>query len=106
MDFLKSLRKGNKNNSPEKSLNAKKGNVNTASLLDKTSSGKSDPTARLPDKVLRLIFEAVCPHSTDVSYDAYENANVGDGCMLCDLRDLSICTRVRKSWHKSAQEQL
>ncbi|KAF2140251.1 uncharacterized protein K452DRAFT_352034 [Aplosporella prunicola CBS 121167] len=63
-------------------------------------------TARLPDKVLDLIFKAVCPHTADESYEVTEKSMIGDGCMLCDLRDLSNCAQVSKKWHRTAQPLL
>ncbi|KAF2841201.1 hypothetical protein M501DRAFT_1014014, partial [Patellaria atrata CBS 101060] len=66
----------------------------------------ADFTARLPPNVLQNIFSFVCPHVLDESYDVSENSPLGDGCMLCDLRDLSRCALVRKSWYGVAQGML
>ncbi|KAL1625783.1 hypothetical protein SLS54_003255 [Diplodia seriata] len=60
-------------------------------------------TEQLPDKVLRRIFEFVCPHTTDDSYETSEKSMIGDGCMLCDLRDLASCAQVRRRWYGVAQ---
>lgn len=65
-----------------------------------------DFTTRLPDKVLTRIFQYVCPHSTDFSYDPSEHSQIGDGCMLCDLRDLSNCASVCRKWYGLAQKIL
>jgi hypothetical protein len=65
-----------------------------------------DCIARLPPKVLKKIFEYVCPHTLDRSYEASEKAEVGDGCMLCDLRDLARCAQTRRGWYQLAQELL
>jgi hypothetical protein len=65
-----------------------------------------DYTARLPPKVLKNIFEFVCPHTLDHSYEVSEHAEIADGCMLCDLRDLAHCAQVRRDWYQSAQELL
>ncbi|EOD46808.1 Vps54-like protein [Neofusicoccum parvum] len=62
-----------------------------------------DCTEQLPDKVLRRIFELVCPHTTDDSYETSEKSMIGDGCMLCDLRDLASCAQVRRRWYGAAQ---
>ncbi|KAK8245770.1 F-box domain-containing protein [Phyllosticta capitalensis] len=62
-----------------------------------------DFTEALPDKVLNLIFSFVCPHTNDESYEASEHSMVGDGCMLCDLRDLAHCAQVRRRWNAVAQ---
>lgn len=61
-----------------------------------------DYSCKLPDKVLKLIFSYVCPHAEDGSYESCEDSQLGDGCMLCDLRDLSNCAQVRRSWYPPA----
>jgi hypothetical protein len=66
----------------------------------------ADYTAKLPPKVLKRIFEFVCPHTLDKSYEPQENVNVGETCMLCGLRDLAHCAAVRRSWYHPAQELL
>lgn len=63
-----------------------------------------DHIARLPANVLLKIFEYVCPHTLDRGYEVSENAAVGDGCMLCDLRDLAHCSQTRRGWYQLAQE--
>jgi len=65
-----------------------------------------DYIARLPPKLVQYVFEFVCPHSVDKGYDVSEKADVGDGCMLCDLRDLAHCAAVRSSWYRLAQQLL
>ncbi|KAI9890363.1 MAG: hypothetical protein M1814_004273 [Vezdaea aestivalis] len=62
-----------------------------------------DPTTRLPDAVLELIFSYVCPHTQDDSYFSAEDSLTENGCMLCDLRDLAHCAVVCRRWRKSAQ---
>ncbi|KAG9197918.1 hypothetical protein G6514_000700 [Epicoccum nigrum] len=57
-----------------------------------------DQTTRLPEKVLRRIFEEVCPHSTDDTLDGSEDSG-NDGCMSCDTRDLAHCALTRRSWY-------
>jgi hypothetical protein len=65
-----------------------------------------DYTSRLPPKVLANIFSYICPHTLDFTYDPCEQSQIGDGCMLCDLRDLSNCARVCRRWYASAQQAL
>lgn len=63
-------------------------------------------TQRLPDKVLANIFSYVCPHTQDYTYEPCEQSQIGDGCMLCDLRDLSRCAMTCRKWYATAQQQL
>ena len=65
-----------------------------------------DHINRLPDTVLRLIFAYVCPHSRDETFNSSETSMVGEGCMLCDLRDLSTCSKVRRQWYPVASGML
>lgn len=65
-----------------------------------------DYIVRLPPRLIRYIFEFACPHALDKGYDVSEKVDVGDGCMLCDLRDLAHCAAVRSSWYWLAQQQL
>ena len=65
-----------------------------------------DSTTRLPDKVLANIFTYVCPHTADTSYLPSEESQIGDGCMLCDLRDLAKCAQVCRKWYGIAQALL
>ena len=65
-----------------------------------------DLTQRLPDKVLTNIFTYICPHTQDFSYEHSENSQIGDGCMLCDLRDLAACAQVCRKWYGLAQKLL
>ena len=57
-----------------------------------------DQTQRLPDKVLRRIFEEVCPHSADETLDGSEDSG-NDGCMSCDMRDLAHCALTKRQWY-------
>ena len=57
-----------------------------------------DQTQRLPENVLRRIFQEVCPHSSDDSLDASEDSG-NDGCMSCDMRDLAHVALTRRSWY-------
>ncbi|WPH03732.1 Hypothetical protein R9X50_00661500 [Acrodontium crateriforme] len=69
-------------------------------------NGSIDHVSRLPSKVLDNIFTYVCPHVQDQSYESSERSQIGDGCMLCDLRDLANCARVCRRWYTSAQQKL
>lgn len=65
-----------------------------------------DHITRLPTEVLKRIFEFVCPHTIEKSYESSDRVDIGDGCMLCDLRDLARCAAVGRCWYQPAQEQL
>lgn len=65
-----------------------------------------DFTARLPAPVLERIFQFVCPHSTDYSFDPNENVALEQSCRCCDLQDLARCARVRRSWVSPARAVL
>ncbi|KAK5119823.1 hypothetical protein LTR85_007149 [Meristemomyces frigidus] len=65
-----------------------------------------DNTQRLPENVLESIFAYVCPHTSDQSYEPSERSQIGDGCMLCDLRDLAKCAQVCRKWYGVAQRLL
>ncbi|KAI7553347.1 hypothetical protein KC331_g1291 [Hortaea werneckii] len=65
-----------------------------------------DQTQRLPDNILESIFEYTCPHTLDHTYEPSERSQIGDGCMLCDLRDLASCAQVCRKWYAIAQRQL
>jgi len=60
-----------------------------------------DQTQRLPDKILRMIFEELCPHSADETLEGSEDSG-NDGCMSCDMRDLAHCALTRRSWYGAA----
>lgn len=57
-----------------------------------------DQTQRLDDKILRQIFEYVCPHTADDSLDGSEESG-NDGCMSCDMRDLAHCALTKRQWY-------
>lgn len=65
-----------------------------------------DHTQRLPDAVLRRIFSYVCPHTQDTTYEPSERSQIGDGCMLCDLRDLAACAQTCRKWYQVGQRLL
>lgn len=60
----------------------------------------------LPHRVLERIFAYVCPHTQDRTYEPCEGSPIDDGCMLCDLRDISSCVKVCKAWRWSAVKVL
>lgn len=62
--------------------------------------------ARLPPNVMERIFSFVCPHSTDETYETCEGSANDSGCSLCDLRDLSFCIKVNRSWRPPALRML
>lgn len=68
--------------------------------------GGRDFTTRLPEKVLANIFSYVCPHTQDYTYESCESSQIGDGCMLCDLRDLAHCAQACRKWYAVGQQQL
>ena len=57
-----------------------------------------DQTQRLPEKVLRRIFEEVCPHAADETLQGSEDSG-NEGCMSCDMRDLAHCALTRRQWY-------
>ena len=57
-----------------------------------------DCTPRLGDHILRRIFEEVCPHTADETFDGNE-ASGNDGCMTCDMRDLAHCALAKRQWY-------
>jgi hypothetical protein len=65
-----------------------------------------DYASRLDRKILSRIFEMVCPHTLDTSYQSLDDVDLGDTCMLCDMRDLAECSRVCKAWHEPAAKLL
>ena|ERR1700749_4646888 len=65
-----------------------------------------DYTTRLDRKVLARIFTFVCPHTLDTSYQILDDVDLGDTCMLCNLRNLAQCARVCKAWHDPAMQVL
>ncbi|KAF2685046.1 F-box domain-containing protein [Lentithecium fluviatile CBS 122367] len=57
-----------------------------------------DQTRRLDDKILRRIFEQVCPHAMDETFESSEESG-HDGCMSCDTRDLAHCALTKRQWY-------
>ncbi|PNS16555.1 Ribosomal RNA small subunit methyltransferase NEP1 [Sphaceloma murrayae] len=66
----------------------------------------TDYASQLDTKVLRRIFENLCPHATDRTCVSSEDSAVGDGCMLCDMRDLARSAQVSRKWYQVAQSLL
>lgn len=58
--------------------------------------------ARLPPSILQRIFGFVSPNSLDDSYETCERSSLDNGCMLCNLRDLSHCIAVCREWRRAA----
>ncbi|KND93752.1 hypothetical protein TOPH_01663 [Tolypocladium ophioglossoides CBS 100239] len=71
-------------------------------LLNRPSWASAQRLAQVPPGVLQRIFAFVCPNSRDESYETCEESANDVGCMLCDLRDLSHCAQVSRSWRASA----
>ncbi|CUS08463.1 unnamed protein product [Tuber aestivum] len=59
--------------------------------------------SKAPAEVLMTIFSFVCPHALDETYLSAEESAIELGCMLCDMRELSHCALVCRSWHGAAQ---
>ncbi|KAF2483648.1 hypothetical protein BDY17DRAFT_297776 [Neohortaea acidophila] len=72
-------------------------------ILSSPPRPRSDLISRLPEKVLARVFSFVCPHTSDTSFLPSEDSQIGDGCMLCDLRDLAHCAQVCRKWYSIAQ---
>ena len=101
MGFLKHFRSKSKlRNSPEATY------YDPSFPVHRPPRSGRDCTQRLPPKVLENIFTFVCPHTRDQSYLPSEESQIGDGCMLCDLRDISKCAQVNRQWYASAQRLL
>ncbi|KAK2748560.1 hypothetical protein FQN57_000695 [Myotisia sp. PD_48] len=65
-----------------------------------------DYIQKLPQNIISHIFSFVCPHALDNSLNSSEESMTEDGCMLCDMRDLSHCALVRAKWYGPAQQLL
>ena len=79
------------------------GRVNPELLFSRNGNHYGvDWTAQLPQNVMQKIFEYVCPHTMDESYECNEDSAEDMGCMLCNMRDLSYCVLVCKRWRKFA----
>lgn len=71
-----------------------------------TRSAGLDVSATLPTAIVERIFCHVCPHTRDLTYESSEDSIMGDGCMLCDMRDLAQCALVCRRWAEVAQNLL
>lgn len=71
-----------------------------------TGSSGLDVSATLPTPVLERILTYICPHTRDSTYESSEESVMGDGCMLCDMRDLAQCALVCRRWAEVAQNLL
>jgi len=60
----------------------------------------------IDDGILGRILQHVCPHSVDDTYVASEHSALGEGCMLCDMRDLAHSAQVNRRWYGVAQRVL
>ena len=65
-----------------------------------------DCVTPLPRRILARIFNLVCPSTTDETFEVNEKSLIGNGCGLCDLRDLSRCALVNRIWYLVAQDVL
>ena len=65
-----------------------------------------DRISRLPKHILCRIFNYVCPHTMDESYESSEKSALDDGCGLCDLKDLAQCALVNRDWYMAVQDVL
>ncbi|GAB7360667.1 hypothetical protein MBLNU230_g0546t1 [Neophaeotheca triangularis] len=110
MGFLKHFRSKSrlkdKEGSPQQQLQSHSYNKGYSNGSPQASYRGRDQTQRLPSNVLENIFTFVCPHVLDDTYEPSERSSIGDGCMLCDLRDLGRCASVCRKWYQSAQRLL
>jgi hypothetical protein len=61
-----------------------------------------DFAAKLPNDILTKIMVQVAPHTQDTTYEPSERSTIGEGCMLCDLRDLAKAGQVCRRWYNAA----
>ncbi|OCK81013.1 hypothetical protein K432DRAFT_381719 [Lepidopterella palustris CBS 459.81] len=101
MGFMKHFRSRSKQKDKEK----EKGKELRSDLYFPAYTGP-DQTARLPETVVKIIFGYICPHSQDETYEPNESSMITEGCMLCDLRDLSNCSLVKQQWYPWASSML
>ena len=99
MGFLKHLRSKSRLKDDSSSSRRPQRTVNAARF------GR-DFSQRLTDDLLEKIFAEVCPHTQDETYEPSERSSIGDGCMLCDLRDLAKSAQVCHRWYNVAQNLL
>lgn len=75
-------------------------------LYDYPRPSGPDRLSRLPKPVLCRVLNYVCPHTMDETYENSEKSVMGDGCGLCDLRDLAHCALVNRHWYLTVQDVL
>ncbi|KAH0541774.1 hypothetical protein FGG08_003796 [Glutinoglossum americanum] len=102
MGFLKRIRSRSRIKNPEDHNY----DYGSSSANRRQSHGATDIGSKLPLPVLDKIFSYVCPHTQDESYLSSGDSTVGDGCMLCDLRDLAQASLVCSRWNESATKRL
>ena len=62
--------------------------------------------SQLPTAILASIFGFISLHSGDEIYESSEDSLAGNGCPLCNTRDLAQASRVCRRWHALAQKPL
>lgn len=62
------------------------------------------PTAQVHGALLEELLSYRYPQ--DDNYRSCEDSMVDDGCVLCNLRDLSQCALVSKQWSEAVQNVL
>lgn len=80
----------------------------TTSYDSTLTYGKSvvSPASQLPVNTLALIFGFICPHGNDESYKCSEDSLAGNGCPLCNTRNLAQASIVCRRWRAAAQKLL
>jgi hypothetical protein len=96
MGFFKHLRAKSSNKGHESSHNSPKRSSPLA-----VRPGR-DFAAKLPNDILTKIMVQVAPHTQDTTYEPSERSTIGEGCMLCDLRDLAKAGQVCRRWYNAA----
>ncbi|KAF8460631.1 hypothetical protein BDZ91DRAFT_619968, partial [Kalaharituber pfeilii] len=61
---------------------------------------------QLPAVILTTIFTYICPHGSDAGYLCSEDSLAGNGCPLCNTRDLAQVSKVCRKWRQAALKQL
>ena len=86
-------------------LSASNSSARTGSYESTVSNGKGPSfflASQLPVNVLTAIFSYVCPHSSDEGYESSEDSLAGNGCPLCNTRDLAHASQVCRKWRTAA----
>ncbi|THV89334.1 hypothetical protein D6D26_09790 [Aureobasidium pullulans] len=95
MGFFKHLRAKSHNKSNESSSNSPRRSPIAI------RPGR-DFAAKLPNDILTKIMVQVAPHTQDATFEPSERSTIGEGCMLCDLRDLAKAGQVCRRWYNAA----